>query len=99
VHILTDDAVGLAPATAARFRDDDPQWVVGHVFAWLHDLETGRVRGHGALIHRLEKGWDSPPLSDADRSTPLYRRHFGDGDGIERRRAYLPDEYTGIIRG
>ena len=45
-----------------------------HVFAWLQDVEAGRVDGLGALLHRLRAGWSVRPLTSANRQSELYRR-------------------------
>lgn len=96
--LLTDPAVGLDEFAARRLAGGYPfDVLLRHVFTWRRQLDSGTVRGTGALITRVERGF-SATVADGDRQSDLYRRHCPEEAGNEYDR-YLPDEYRGIILG
>jgi len=99
VALLTDAEVGLdarvAGEFAARLSFDE---VVRHVFSWRRDVESGRVVGAGALVHRMRSRFGGKVL-DADRKTPLWKRYCAEHAEESERKRYIPDEYRDIIIG
>lgn len=98
VVLLTDPEIGLseemARGLAASHQFD---WLERHAYAYLRDLATGRAQGTGALVNRIRQGWRSGELTDEDRTSELYARHHDLAE--ERRRKYIPDEFSDVILG
>jgi hypothetical protein len=108
VALLTDPEVGVTASQARQIAaDHDLDYIARQVFEWRRQLDAGVVLGLGALFQRF-RGDFSAVLIPADRASPLWRRHMAgpdetidpNGDSeAERRRRYIPDEYSDIIIG
>jgi hypothetical protein len=96
--LLTDPEVGLDRGIAAELARRHPfETLLRQVMSWRRDVAVGRVRGSGALVHRIQNGFGASVLEE-DRSTLLYRRHVTEETEEEARlRAYVPEEYADII--
>jgi hypothetical protein len=101
-EILVD--VGVDAGMAVRLAAAAPLTeIVRQVAAWLPRHATGSVQ-HGALVRRIFQRAPAPELTADFRASQLYRRHFPEADDshheeAERRRRYLPDEYSDIVIG
>jgi hypothetical protein len=84
--LLTELTIG-APAARRIARRNDFWTVLGHVFAWRHECARGKPLGPGAIVNRIDSGWKTDDLSDADRTSELYRRHVSPEEEAARRAA------------
>lgn len=102
VAMLTDPTFGMdLPTALALARQFPLEQVRAHAFAVLADLAAGKVRSVYVLAARLKRG-GHPQITDADRATALWLRHFPDegrDSESELRRRYMPDGYQDVIRG
>lgn len=84
--LLTDADIAIAGLLAADIAAGidaptggyDLDYIQRQVFAWLRDVQTGRVTSTGALITRIRRGFQARAITDDDRATDLWRRHFPD---------------------
>jgi len=84
--LLTDPDIAIAELLAADIAAGidapdggyDLDYIQRQVFAWLRDLESGRVTSTGALITRIRRGFQARSITDDDRQTDLWQRHFPD---------------------
>lgn len=100
VDLLTDpDGPHVDRMTAERWaKGRGFDQVAGQVFRYLREIQAGRKVTPGVIGSRLERGY-AGQVTDADRASPLYRRHcLEDWEYEERRRKYVPDEYADVIR-
>lgn len=93
--LLTDPEIAvaelLAADLAAGYELEDIQ---RQVFAWLRDMAAGRVRSAGALINRIRKGFSARLVSDEEKQSELWRRHFPAETTASR---YFDGEYDELI--
>lgn len=75
--MLTDADIGMAVDECTRYLNSEPEWLLRQIFAWRRDRQSGKVEGLGALHHRLQRRWGAPALTEQEKRTGYYRRHFG----------------------
>ena len=101
VALLTDPDVGMWEQTARRLAARYPfDRILRHVLHWRYQYEQGDVTSPMVLESRLARGM-GPPIGPGARASPLYRRHMHDADSngeteADRRRRYIPDEFSDI---
>ncbi len=80
---------GEATAFAARY---EPRTILDHCMVYRHELESGRVRGIGALIYRLRKGMQPRALTQDESGGALYSEFHNDVVDLE-----LEDEHAANV--
>jgi hypothetical protein len=103
VAVLTDPDVGMWDQTARQLAARYPfENILRHVMHWAYQHEQGEVHSPMVLEARLARN-TGPPIGPGSRASPLYRRHVAvDTDGEtedDRRRRYIPDEFSDIVIG
>ena len=104
IALLTDPDVGMWRSTATELAVQYPfDEILRHVIAWRWQFEAGEVRSPRVLVGRLRRS-AGLPLTERDRSSPLYLRHISEDEVMAQRHAellnkYLPPEFRGSILG
>lgn len=103
VALLTDPDVGMWEQTARQLAARYPfENILRHVMHWAYQFGQGDVTSAMVLEARLARA-QGPPIGPGARASPLYRRHVQvDTDGeteMDRRRRYIPDEFSDIVIG
>ncbi|MBK8772672.1 MAG: hypothetical protein IPM06_19905 [Rhizobiales bacterium] len=104
IALLTDSEVGIDSAIAGPLAAKHRfEYLLRQVLTYRRQLAAGKVKGPGGLLNRINRGWGCH-IVDADRITPLWKRHMSpqqDADDGEarRRNKYIPEEYADIIIG
>lgn len=84
IELLTCNDVGLDAAMARKLTVElgaDFSLMERHVFAWLADREKpgAKYGGLGGLIKRITTKFSAPPLTGAQKRTPLFEHFHGGG--------------------
>ncbi|MBV7333973.1 transcriptional regulator [Chloroflexi bacterium TSY] len=92
--LLIDSDVAIGEQVAAQWVvEHSPEWLERQVFAYLKDLEVGKVSGPGALFNRVAQRWNAPSLSEQDKQSDLYlRTHPVYAEKLARWKAELAEQ-------